>query len=132
MARRYATVEDIVCDGGYAPEYAEVKDRIPIWLNLAQKMIGLQRYDDCACDAHALLTAHFLEAYVGIDGEGGSETGALASEAHGPANRGFATKEPTDAELSTTSYGRAFLLYRRRVRGRGAAVVMNSCARQLE
>lgn len=133
MPKRYAFEKEITGPNGVAPEFGSIASgRVQTWMRIAQSMIGLERFGECASDAHALLTAHFLETQVGVDGLGGSEVGPLVSEAHGPASRSFAAPGVTDSELSTSSYGKAFTILRRKIRGRGRAVVMNTCPRQVE
>lgn len=114
--------------GGVAPELNGVPGAtIDLWLDVTREFIGLTRWRRRASFGHALLAAHFMSAVHGEDGEGGLEAGPLMAEANGPASRSFGSiGQLTDAELESTSYGRAFVALRRIVRGQGSAVVARS------
>jgi hypothetical protein len=126
MAARYATNAEIVA---IAPELADVADAtITTWATIAAASIGVARFGELASTAHALLAAHLLTtAPAGLD----APAGVVASEAVGPANRSFAVTAPSDPDLGTSAYGRAFVAIRTRVRGRGSAVVGRTGFRQV-
>lgn len=136
MAQRLATRDDVCgpvgTPGGVAPALNGLTDdQIAPWLDIAAELIGLKRWGTRASHGHALATAHFLEANLGDDGLGpGAEAGPLSAEAVGPASRSFSSGGSfSDPDFSTTSYGRAFVLLRRVVRGRGSAVAVRRLRR---
>lgn len=130
MAARYATRADLI---ELCPELASLAPTlVDPYLLVGQGLIGLSRWGERASQGHAFLTAHLLvtttSAAAAAAGVGGA--GQLTAEANGPASRSFAAAEPTDSELGSTGYGRAYMLLRRAVLGRGTAIVANRCVRQ--
>lgn len=129
MAQRYATREEIIgpsvgVGGGVAPEYNALTDeQLAVWSDIAASMIGLGRWAERASQGHALLTAHLIASLGGADGSGGGiDPGLLASESDGPASRSYFHAQPSDAELATTRWGKAYTLLRRVVQGSGVFV----------
>lgn len=134
MAQAYATLSDVIdATNGIAPELATYPTaQGELWLEIAKAQIGLVRWGTKASFGHMLLTAHLLTVSptAELAGIGVGSTGALASEAVGPASRSFDVAAATDEALSSSTYGRQFLALRRIVIGRGSAVVGNSMITQ--
>ena len=131
MAARYATAQEVLDLPGISDP--EATEAVELWLPITQHMISLCAWGERASDGHRLLTAHFVLTTAGTAGDGNVQPdGIVSAQANGPASRSFAVAAPPpdDAELSTTSYGRAFLALRRVVAGRGRAVVLNPLVRQ--
>jgi hypothetical protein len=126
VAARYATRADF---DELAPDLAMLStELVAAYLLVTRELIGLSRWGERASFGHAFLTAHLLASTVAAAGAGAG--GQLTAEANGPASRSFAVAEPSDPELSSTAYGRSYLLLRRVVLGRGTAIVANRCVPQ--
>lgn len=91
------------------------------WSAVAETYIGLQAWGTDASHGHALLTAHFAaRAVAGAFGPAGPLT------AESDSSKSYAAPGNA-AELSTTTYGAAYLAMRRRVLARaGTMLVANS------
>lgn len=131
MAARYATVQEVLDLPGISDP--EATDAVTLWLPITQHMISLCAWGERASDGHRLLTAHYVLATAGPTGSGvASPDGIVSAEANGPASRSFAVAAPPaeDADLASTSFGRAYIALRKTVAGRGRAVVLNPLIRQ--
>ena len=131
MPARAATVADVQALPGLTEA---TEPQITTALALTAPLVSVRRFRDLTSEAHAYRAAHWLATMpgLGLAGDGldlGDVLGPLASESDGPAARSFgavASSEAVpgiDADLMRSPYGRAFLDFRRAVRGWGMARV---------
>ena len=129
MPARVATVADVQALPGLTEA---TEGQIQTALTLTAPLVSARRFRDLTSEAHAYRAAHWLWSMpgLGLAGDGldtGDALGPLASESDGPAARSFgavASSEAvpgSDADLLRSPYGRAFLDFRRAVRGWGCA-----------
>lgn len=134
MAQAYATLDEVInASTGIAPELSAFPAaQGAIWLDIAEQHVGIQRWQKRTSQGHMLLTAHLLTASVTAAGAGigTGEAGPLTGDSVGPASRSFATAPVSDEALSTTVYGRQYLVLKRIIIGIGTAVVGNTAIRQ--
>lgn len=136
MAQAYATLDDVInASTGIAPELSTFPtNQGEIWLDIAKEHVGIQRWEKRTSQGHMLLTAHFITVSVqaGDLSIGGGDAPLVTQDSVGPASRSYAvslTSFESDA-ISTTAYGRQYLVLKRIVIGIGSAVVGNTSIRQ--
>lgn len=104
-----------------APEFAPLDSTFrQTWIEFTKQFVDLNAWGECSEAAHFFVTAHFLETLPsgGLGGPGtGGETGALVSEANGPASRSFSSPATISDESgwASSGYGRKYLLLRAKI-----------------
>jgi len=127
VAARYATVAEVRSLLGSAFDAPVVSDAtIQGILDDQVCLLGVGWWGSCLSIGSKYAAAHCVAmSPEGQAAAGGGQSGAIASEADGPASRSFAVTAPpwSDAWWALTSWGLKYLEYRKSQRGKGVLLL---------